>query len=278
MNSSSFHTVTIAGGIGFVGYHITEAFLNDGSYKVKVLQRKPEKQNEKVALLTSKGVEIVYADYNQHDDLVKALQGTDVVISALSPETTSVPFDYEAIQFPLLTAAKEANVKRFIPSEYGFLYSDNTHMITDGKAKLREKIENIGIEYTYFSVGLLQEYVSWLGFDVENKKATFYADENSKISITSVTDIGKYIVESLKMQESRNASIMVAGTTLSLNEILQKYEAATGSKWDVIKDKEAQEPMDQFRVVIQKNGAFDKVDNDKFSFQPRPLTEVNTKM
>ena len=114
--SSSFHTVTIAGGTGKLGYYIVEAFLNDGSYKVKVLRRKSESENEKAKLLASKGAEIVYVNYNRHDELVKALRGTDVLISVISGK------DIYPIQSRLLTAAKEAHVKRFIPSDFGNEY------------------------------------------------------------------------------------------------------------------------------------------------------------
>ena len=113
MSNSSFRTVTIAGATGALGSYIAEAFLNDGSYSVKVLRRKPESANEKAKLLASRGAEIVYADYSQKDDLVNALKGTDVLISATSG------MDLYAIQSSLLDAAKETHVKRFIPSEFG---------------------------------------------------------------------------------------------------------------------------------------------------------------
>jgi uncharacterized protein YbjT (DUF2867 family) len=117
MSNSQFKTVTVAGGTGTLGYAIAEAFLNDGSYNVKILRRKPESENEKAKLLASKGAEIIYADYSQHDDLVKALKGTDVVVSALNFDPKGASF-YDS-QAPLLAAAKDASVKRFIPSEFG---------------------------------------------------------------------------------------------------------------------------------------------------------------
>src|SRR2546430_7745896 len=87
--SSSFHTVTIAG-TGLLGYHIVEAILNDGP--LKVLRRKPERANEKTNTLAFKDAEIVYVDYDQNDDLVKALKGIDVLVSVISGK------DIEAIQ------------------------------------------------------------------------------------------------------------------------------------------------------------------------------------
>lgn len=116
MSNSPFKTVTIAGGTGDLGYAIAEAFLNDGSYNVKILRRKPEKENEKAKLLASKGAEIIYADYSQNDDLVKAFKGTDVIVSAVNSDPKTESF-YNS-QAPLLAAAKDASVKRFIPSEF----------------------------------------------------------------------------------------------------------------------------------------------------------------
>jgi len=75
---------------------------------------------------------------------------------------------------------------------------------------------------------LFQEYFSWIGFDVKNKKATFYGDGNTKLPTTTLPDIGKYTVETLKIPEARNGTIRVAGATLTLDEYLQKFEEATG--------------------------------------------------
>ncbi|RIA86653.1 hypothetical protein C1645_779187 [Glomus cerebriforme] len=280
MSSSSFHTVTIAGGTGTLGYYVSEAFLNDGSYKVKILRKKPENENEKANLLASKGAEIVYADYNQKDDLLKALKGTDVFVSTLSGSS-----DLYDIQCQFLEAAKEVGVKRFIPSEFGGEYKLGTHVFTDQKAKFREELEKSGLEYTYIYNGLFQEYFAYFGFDIKNKEVTFYTDGNAKISSTCMPDIAKYTVESLKIPEARNATIRVAGATLSINEYLQKFEEATGSKWKIIEDKEVRhrfqnqiDPIpslfDDFKVVAIENGVFEKNDNKKFSFTPRPVTEA----
>ena len=122
MSNSSLTNITIAGATGVLGFHIAEALLNDGSFKVKVLRRLPETQNDKADLLASKGAEIVYVDYNQHDALVNALKGTDALISAVAPGHTSGAYDFDALQTPLLDAAKKAGVKRFIPSEFGIDY------------------------------------------------------------------------------------------------------------------------------------------------------------
>ena len=76
--------------------------------------------------------------------------------------------------------------------------------------------------------GLASEYLGTVGFDVKNKTAKFYVDGDTILSTIYLADIGKYTAESLKMEESRNATLKVAGSRFSLNQILEKLEEATG--------------------------------------------------
>ncbi|CAG8788977.1 20159_t:CDS:2, partial [Racocetra persica] len=274
MSNLQFHTVTIAGATGIAGLHIAEAFLNDGSYKVKVLRRKPEDKNEKAALLASKGAEIVYADYNDKSDLIKAIKGTDVFISAVRGNGS-----FYDVQLPLLNAAKEAGVKRFIPSDFGFdlaALKDNgiePHQFIEGKFRFMEELDKSGLEYTHISTGIFTEFLEKSGFDIKNKKATFLADGNTKIYTTSLVDIGRYTVESLKVPEARNGNIGVYGAILTYNEMLQKFEEATGTKWEVIETDPTLTVMDDFMVYAANNFVVNSIDNDKFSIVPRPITE-----
>ncbi|RHZ85915.1 hypothetical protein Glove_58g48 [Diversispora epigaea] len=285
--TTTFETVVIAGATGNLGYPIAEAFLNDGSYKIKILRQKPESKNEKAELLASKGAEIVYVDYTQKDDLVKVLKGTDVVVNTLNPSKMGDGFFSTQLSF--LEAAKEVGVKRFIPSEFGCDYTpDNVHPLIEAKLKFQKELEKSGLEYTFIYTGVFHSYLHYFGFDIENKTALFYVDGNSKIAITSLADIGKYTVESLKLPEARNATIRVAGSTVTFNELLQMLEKATDSKWKVTEDREVRhryrnkiEPIpsivDDFKAFICENGEFSKLDNDKFSFTPRSLAEcINT--
>ncbi|CAI2176880.1 12537_t:CDS:2 [Funneliformis geosporum] len=308
MSDSPFRTVTIVGATGTLGYHIADAFLNDGSYKVKILRRNPENVNAKANSLAERGAEIVYADYGQKDDLVKALKGTDVLVSTVSYKQGNDNNSFYEVQLPLLNAAKEAGVKRFIPSEFGSEFKGLSHQLSDDKAKFRAEVEKSGLEYTIIFTGLFYEFLDWIGFDVKKKKATFYTDPNLTISTTSLHDVGKYTVESLKIPEARNAHIRVAGTTLSFNELLKKFEEASGecltfhskqlhlkwelmmtivkgSKWEVVEDREIRKrfrekidpvplPHEEMKAFICENARFAKTDNDKFSFTPSSINDA----
>ncbi|KAF0471633.1 NADP-binding protein [Gigaspora margarita] len=281
MSNTSFKIVTIAGATGLLGFNVANAFLSDGSYKIKILRKKPESENKNANLLASKGAEVIYVDYNDTNDLVKALKGTDVIVSAISGT------ELVTSQLALLNAAKLVGVKRFIPSEFGSDIKEITgeiHPFLKPKMEFFQELEKSGIEYTIIVNGLFYDYLSILGFDHKNKKATFYADGNTKIVATSLTDIGKYTVESLKLPDACNGTIRVAGSILTLNELLKKYEEITGTKWEVsndftvrqrYKNNTAPVPtlLEDFGAFITVNLDIKNLHSDKLSITPQPITE-----
>jgi uncharacterized protein YbjT (DUF2867 family) len=62
--------------------------------------------------LVSKGVDVIPVDYSSMPSIVNALKGVDVVFSVLRDDGLHV-------QPNVIRAAKDANVKLFVPSEYG---------------------------------------------------------------------------------------------------------------------------------------------------------------
>ncbi|CAG8586840.1 12332_t:CDS:2 [Racocetra fulgida] len=253
MKSSTFKIVTIAGATGLLGFHIADAFLNDGSYKIKILRQKPESENKNASLLASKGAETIYVDYNDKDDLVKALKGTDVVICAIGGHEFIPP------QRALFVAAKE--VVEFL-----------------------QELKKSGMEYTIIIDGLFQEYLWVLGFDHKNKKANLFADGNTKVVTTALSDVGKYTVESLKLPAARNGIIRVAGCVLTLNELVQKFEEVTVSYDLTVREryKNNTDPvpalLDDWAAYLVTTLDFKDFHNDKFTFTPRPITDAIKKI
>ena len=89
-----------------------------------------------------------------HDQLVQALQGQDVLISAIG-------FGAVSLERNLIDAAIDAKVKRFLPSEYGVNNTDPAARalcpVFDAKGEiiklLREK-ESTGLTWTAVPTGL----------------------------------------------------------------------------------------------------------------------------
>lgn len=69
--------------------------------------------------LAAQGVKVVAVDLEGPDsELVKALQGQDVVIASVPPNALES-------QLPLIRAAKLADVKRFVPSAFAMALAPN---------------------------------------------------------------------------------------------------------------------------------------------------------
>jgi hypothetical protein len=91
---------------GTIGAPILSALTASGLFNVSVLSR-----TESTATF-SPGIIVKKVDFTSHSALVSALKGQDALICTLNDGAA-------ALQAPLIEAAVEAGVRRFIPSEWG---------------------------------------------------------------------------------------------------------------------------------------------------------------
>ncbi|CDZ96643.1 NmrA-like [Phaffia rhodozyma] len=120
-STTTAHTIAVAGAVGgsagndgfnaSVGSLVVDQLLKTEA-KVVVLIRSSSADLPQVAELKRKGVQIAVVDYSNASSLERALQGVDLVVSALAGGGTG-------LQFTLDDAAKAAGAKAFIPSEFG---------------------------------------------------------------------------------------------------------------------------------------------------------------
>jgi uncharacterized protein YbjT (DUF2867 family) len=69
--------LTVVGGTGTQGLSLINAAIIDGSYHIRALTRNPS--SEKAKALTAKGVEVVKADLNDEQSLIKAFEGSTAI-------------------------------------------------------------------------------------------------------------------------------------------------------------------------------------------------------
>ncbi|QIH35852.1 NAD(P)H-binding protein [Sphingobacterium sp. DR205] len=101
--------VAVIGSTGYVGTHLVKELV-DRNYEVVALARHTE------GIPSNDSITKVAVDINNHDQLVSALTGTDIVVSAFNAGWTN-PNLYEDFTKGALTiqqAVKDAGVKRFI--------------------------------------------------------------------------------------------------------------------------------------------------------------------
>ena len=91
-------------------------------------------------------VKVIQVDYNDEASIKDALTGVDVVIS-------TVPMSALDVQEKIAAAAKEVDVKLFVPSEYGGVTDGQTEGVPGTKANIQGKLKALGMPYAAFYTG-----------------------------------------------------------------------------------------------------------------------------
>jgi uncharacterized protein YbjT (DUF2867 family) len=230
-------TITVFGATGTAGSACVEELIRLQTFNVQVLARKAGQQEKRSALAPhsdaekqrvytrwrDKGVEIKFADAMDHAELIPALRGTDYLVSC-------VPINATESQYPLIWAAREAGVERFVPSEFGAIYEFEQFWPTDTvhramarqKAFLRRVIELAGLDYTIIPAGLWPEYYML-------EPVMVMGDGKQTVSWSTGQDVGRIIPHVLAHPLSRNAICPVAATVCcSWDELLALRERSRG--------------------------------------------------
>lgn len=232
-------TVTVFAASGTAGRACVNELLAQNVFDVRILKRKPGQQEKSSSGVlmgikqkqpmwdewAAQGVDIREADVTDHSELIPALEGTHYLVSC-------VPLFATEAQYPLIWAAEQAGVERFVPSEYGYIYdweqfwptaTVHTRMAAQ-KAFIRRVIQLTKMDFTIIPAGLWPEY-----YMIE--PVGVMGDGEQKFSWSCGQDVGRIIPHVLAHPASRNAVCPVAATAYcSWNELLDARERALGRK------------------------------------------------
>ena len=178
-------------------------------------------------------VNVVPVDYESLESLTSALQGQDAVVSTLASLAI-------ATQLLLVEAAAKANVKRFIPSEFGSdtlnekarnlpVYKDKLAV----QEALQKKAADGGMTYTLIINGPFFDWGMMVGFvlSVKGKTINLYDGGDRTFSTTTLPTIGKTVASALAHPEqTRNRAVYVQDTATTLKELLAVAKKVTGSE------------------------------------------------
>lgn len=162
----------VAGGTGGLGSFIVQALVAKGN-AVVVLSRTG-------TATTVPGATVKAVDYTSPKSLEAALEGVQVVISALNAQGL-------ALQPALADAAKRANVELFVPSEFGNPTEGIISGPLKGKADFAAYLKEIGIPSLRVFTGPFPDFllVPFTGFDFAKGTAKWVGKGDTPVSITS---------------------------------------------------------------------------------------------
>ncbi|KAH6697309.1 hypothetical protein F5X68DRAFT_186249 [Plectosphaerella plurivora] len=234
----------IFGATGQIGKYITQQIIKaQPAFNVSIFTSpatasgKPEYIGE----LKSKGVKVITGDVTKTEDVKKAYEGIDTVVSAVGRNVLET-------QIELIRLAEESSsVKWFFPSEYGTdieygpeSANEKPHQL---KLKVRKYIrENVSrLKHTYVVTGPYADMYFNLtasaaeagGYSVADKKAVLVEDGEGKVGFTTMPDVGKAVVAALQHPEAAfNKALKVQSFVVTPNQILAEFEKQTSAKWE----------------------------------------------
>ncbi|KAM0266633.1 hypothetical protein ACHAPA_006683 [Fusarium lateritium] len=223
--------VAIVGATGVTGGSIVNGLLEaETQFDITALIRPASIDKPAVSALRGRGVKIVPADLQgPQDDLVAALKGIDVVISAIH---------YQSLddEIPLSNASKAAGVKRYVPCFFATVAPRGVMKAHDRKEEILDHIQRIYLPYTVINVGwwfqiTLPRVPSGKldqGLTFPNNNVIAGGDIPS--ALVNVHDVGKYVAAIINDPRTINKKVLANTETKTQNEIHALVEKVTGEK------------------------------------------------
>ncbi|POS68676.1 hypothetical protein DHEL01_v212929 [Diaporthe helianthi] len=230
--SSPFKNIVIIGASGAIGSVILEAFLRTPSVAITILQRA---SSTKTLLHPTVRVITIPDDY-PHDSLVAAFTNQDAVINCVT--TLAV-----RTQLQIISAAVEAGVRRFVPSEYGL--NNNNPAARELCSVFREKgqvqdylrtLED-RMEWISFAVGMWLKWSAtheFLGMHIAQRRFVFWDDGDGLFSTTTEGNTALAVVNALtkKWEETKNQVVWLSDFAVSQKQLLGVIERFTGDEFE----------------------------------------------
>ncbi|KAL4789231.1 hypothetical protein BDV19DRAFT_395240 [Aspergillus venezuelensis] len=275
--------VVLAGASGSLGKVIVEALVTTNKYTITVLTRK-----DSSATFPS-SVFVKQVDYDSIKDLTIALAGQDAVISAVGIRAVGS-------QEPLIRAAIDAGVKRFIPSDFSSDFSNPlASTLPQYTPQLRinallQDLVQIHPNFSYTSIrnGPFLDWGLAMGFQVNLRSETpeFYDGGDRRFSTTTLSTVARAVVAVLdaeNLEQTRNRVVYVHDVITTQRHLLEvARKVARGRKWDPVPvsteglervarenyargERDLASLMGLFVMAVfgeRYGGAFERVDNE----------------
>ncbi|KAJ7079438.1 hypothetical protein B0H15DRAFT_940776 [Mycena belliarum] len=222
--------VLLLGATGETGGSILNGLLEDtDSFDVEALVRPASTGKPQVQELSKRGVKIRSFDIGGSvDDVAKSLTGVDVLISAIDAMS-------QLAQLNLVTAAKQAGVKRFVPC--GFITvvpPGGVMLLRDNKEEVYQLVRKLHLPYTIIDVGYWYQ-ISFPGlpsgrvdYALVKPLDEIHAEGTAPNMLTDLRDVGRFVALIIKDPRSMNKYVACYGDVLSENEIFKIAEEMSG--------------------------------------------------
>ncbi|KAL4818363.1 hypothetical protein BDW67DRAFT_157823 [Aspergillus spinulosporus] len=233
--------IAIAGGTSGVGQEVIDALVATKRHEIILLSRKDAPSTPLPDSITW-----IKTDYGETEQLADILKGVHTVLSFVIEQDGET----SPVQRRLIDASIAAGVKRFAPSEWASSTFDHLPWYTY-KSSIRTYLSEINrekqvLEYALFQPGLFANYLAApykttphislveTPIDFFNRRAILVEGaENAPITLTTIADFTAVIVRAIEYQGTWPVISGIAGSTLTLGELIALGERVRGGKFSV---------------------------------------------
>lgn len=244
-------TVLLAGGTGMLGGRIAAHLAEDPRAALRLLVRPGAAQDPARAArlrdLTARGARTVEADLTDRAALDAALDGVDVVVSALQGGRDVIVDG----QVALARAAARGGARRILPSDFAvdlFKATPGEHALFDLRREADDVIADLGLEHVHVLNGAFLDQLVHV-FDHDAAVATYWGTGDETFDGTTVDDTARYTALAALDPDLGSGKLAVAGDRVSFGGMADAVEAATGRRYQ----RRSLGTVDDLRAAIERD-------------------------
>ena len=204
----------VTGATGDIGRRVVR-LLREREILVKAFVRLTSHYSE----LEHRGADIFIGDLREIEDIRKACQGVDYIVSAHGSDGDALSLDYRA-NIELIDQAKERGVQHFVfISVLGIDRGYEDAPTFKAKVAVEQYLQNSGLSYTILRpAGLASNLLPLAERFRETGIYLLIGDSKNRTSIVSTDDLAKIVVDSVTLVSARNQIFSVGGPEVLLRE------------------------------------------------------------
>ncbi len=225
--------IVVAGATGNLGGKIVKGLLAK-DVEVRAIVRLETDKN-KIKDLEEKGVKVFQVDTSNKTEISKHCIGANCVVSALAGLRETV-IDSQKI---FLDAAVEANVPRFIPSDYSIDFTnlqEGHNRNLDQRREFHRYLDKMPIKATTIFNGA---FMDLLTTDMplilfKQKRILCWGDANQLLEFTTTDNVAEFTAAAA-MDDNTPRFLRIAGERLTCNDFVQLLSELTNNKYKILR-------------------------------------------